>query len=295
MDDEKPPLAGNLCSSIHRLKDAAGNEGGFFVFGDISVRATGMWRIMFTVFDLQKDNAGGPGVARRLCTICTSPFTVSLTKDYKGLNESTFLTRAFSDQGVRLRLRKEPRSKRKPSDVSPEPSDDGGDKRRRYDDYPEQQNTGFAGPVQPPTSMQQAASASSYTSPSAYPAYLQNNMQSNPNYYGFSQPQTQPELLHPSFRATASGMQADVGAMGMGSVGSGAVGMGSTDPADYADHLSPVPVPQSRYQERLQVQHQALLSGEILDGGQLNGGQLGGGQLNGGQLGGGQLNGAQRY
>lgn len=31
-------------------------------------------------------------------------------KDFKGLDESTYLSRAFSDQGVRLRLRKEPRS-----------------------------------------------------------------------------------------------------------------------------------------------------------------------------------------
>jgi len=35
---------------------------------------------------------------------------VCLPKDYRGLEESTYLSRAFSDQGVRLRLRKEPRS-----------------------------------------------------------------------------------------------------------------------------------------------------------------------------------------
>ena len=34
---------------------------------------------------------------------------VSQHKDWKGLDESTVLSRAFSDQGVRLRLRKEPR------------------------------------------------------------------------------------------------------------------------------------------------------------------------------------------
>ena len=31
-------------------------------------------------------------------------------KDFKGMEESTYLSRAFSDQGVRLRLRKEPRA-----------------------------------------------------------------------------------------------------------------------------------------------------------------------------------------
>jgi hypothetical protein len=35
---------------------------------------------------------------------------VLLPKDFKGMDESTYLSRAFSDQGVRLRLRKEPRA-----------------------------------------------------------------------------------------------------------------------------------------------------------------------------------------
>lgn len=35
---------------------------------------------------------------------------VLLPKDFKGMEESTYLSRAFSDQGVRLRLRKEPRA-----------------------------------------------------------------------------------------------------------------------------------------------------------------------------------------
>lgn len=43
-------------------------------------------------------------------SIVSSPFRVVGQKEFKGLSESTHLSRAFSDQGVRLRLRKEPRT-----------------------------------------------------------------------------------------------------------------------------------------------------------------------------------------
>lgn len=36
--------------------------------------------------------------------------TVVAAKDFHGMEESSILSRTFSDQGVRLRLRKEPRS-----------------------------------------------------------------------------------------------------------------------------------------------------------------------------------------
>ncbi|CZR57068.1 uncharacterized protein PAC_06957 [Phialocephala subalpina] len=51
-------------------------------------------------------------------------FPVVSTKNFTGMAESTFLTRTFSDQGVRLRLRKEPRTllrKRGPADDNYEP------------------------------------------------------------------------------------------------------------------------------------------------------------------------------
>jgi hypothetical protein len=37
-------------------------------------------------------------------------FSVVVQKDWKGLQESTYISRAFSDQGVRIRLRKEARN-----------------------------------------------------------------------------------------------------------------------------------------------------------------------------------------
>jgi hypothetical protein len=108
-------LAGSLISSLHRLKDIDNKDGAFFVFGDISVKIKGTFRLRFTLFDLQKQvpdpsaNVSNQG-AVFLATITSRKFRVESQKDFKGLTESSYLSRAFSDQGVRLRLRKEART-----------------------------------------------------------------------------------------------------------------------------------------------------------------------------------------
>ncbi|KAF2001873.1 hypothetical protein P154DRAFT_154633 [Amniculicola lignicola CBS 123094] len=99
-------LVGALTSSLHRLKDVDNKDGAFFVFGDISVRVQGIFRLRFSLFDLRKEAQS----AEFLGSITSEPFRVLLAKDFKGMEESTYLSRAFSDQGVRLRLRKEPRA-----------------------------------------------------------------------------------------------------------------------------------------------------------------------------------------
>lgn len=115
-------LYGGLSSSLHRLKDVDNKDAGFFIFGDISVRATGTFRLRFSLYDLQKEH----NAAVYLGSIMTQPFKVLAAKDFQGLEESTYLSRAFSDQGVRLRLRKEPRafagSKRAYYSDGPQPS-----------------------------------------------------------------------------------------------------------------------------------------------------------------------------
>lgn len=59
-----------------------------------------------------------------VASITSNPFPVHSAKNFTGMAESTFLTRTFSDQGVRLRLRKEPRTllrKRGPADDNYQP------------------------------------------------------------------------------------------------------------------------------------------------------------------------------
>ncbi|KAK4147586.1 velvet factor-domain-containing protein [Dichotomopilus funicola] len=111
-DQEEPTgpkesdLTGTLVSSLYSLKDTDNTQGGFFVFGDLSVRRVGTYRLAFILYELR--------LAEKECWLLSrtvsDPFVVYATKTFPGLAESTFLTRSFSDQGVRLRLRKDSRT-----------------------------------------------------------------------------------------------------------------------------------------------------------------------------------------
>ncbi|KAM7199427.1 Velvet factor domain containing protein [Rhypophila sp. PSN 637] len=99
-------LVGTVVSSLYSLKDTDNTQGGFFVFGDLSVRKEGTYRLEFILYELKLQD--------RECWMLTrttsDPFVVYAHKAFPGIEESTFLTRSFSDQGVRLRLRKDSRS-----------------------------------------------------------------------------------------------------------------------------------------------------------------------------------------
>ncbi|KAB8273630.1 velvet factor-domain-containing protein [Aspergillus minisclerotigenes] len=126
-------LTGTLVSSLHRLKDVDNNgtltpvgvvdvklaeltglDGGFFVFGDLSVKVEGDFRLKFTLFEMRKD------MVTHIKSIISDRFTVSPPKSFPGMAESTFLSRSFADQGVKLRIRKEPRTLIKRSVPRPE-------------------------------------------------------------------------------------------------------------------------------------------------------------------------------
>ncbi|KAL8718471.1 MAG: hypothetical protein Q9225_004402 [Loekoesia sp. 1 TL-2023] len=97
-------LSGTLVSSLHRLKDVDNSDGGFFVFGDLSVKVEGDYRLRFSLFEMLKTEVV------YIKSIVSAPFTVFSSKAFPGMSESTFLSRSFGDQGVRLRIRKEPRT-----------------------------------------------------------------------------------------------------------------------------------------------------------------------------------------
>lgn len=99
-------LTGTLVSSLHRLKDVSNKDGGFFVFGDVSVKMQGTFRLHFTLFNFDTDT----NEMRCLTSVTSAKFKVLMAKDFRGMEESTYLSRAFADQGVRLRLRKEARA-----------------------------------------------------------------------------------------------------------------------------------------------------------------------------------------
>lgn len=102
-------LAGTVVSSLHRLKDLDNKEGAFFVFGDVSIKVEGTYRLQFDLYEMQEGEQ-----CVHICGTASQPFPVVSSKNFHGMPESTGLTRTFSEQGVRLRLRKEPRSLLKP-------------------------------------------------------------------------------------------------------------------------------------------------------------------------------------
>ncbi|RDA92398.1 hypothetical protein CP533_4734 [Ophiocordyceps camponoti-saundersi (nom. inval.)] len=96
-------LVGSLVSSIHRLRDTDNVEGGFFVFGDLSVKREGRFRLRFTLFERDQHSSSFYFVSE----LITNAFTVYSTKLFPGMADSTQLTRTFSNQGVKVRLRKD--------------------------------------------------------------------------------------------------------------------------------------------------------------------------------------------
>lgn len=98
-------LVGSLASSVHRLRDTDNVDGGFFVFGDLSVKQEGRYRLRFTLYE--RDESHSVPSFHFIGELITNVFTVFPAKLFPGMADSTALTRAFSDQGVKVRLRKD--------------------------------------------------------------------------------------------------------------------------------------------------------------------------------------------
>ncbi|KAI8379497.1 velvet factor-domain-containing protein [Radiomyces spectabilis] len=98
-------LSGQTVSSMYRLKDVDNHDGGFFIFGDLSVKVEGRFRLKFSVFEITHTGA--------VCleSLFSEPFIVYSARAFPGVLESTFLSRSFSDQGARIRIRKENRNR----------------------------------------------------------------------------------------------------------------------------------------------------------------------------------------
>lgn len=98
-------LAGTTVSSCHRLKDPETDEwGAFFVFGDLSAKIEGTFILEFNLYESHEDNVIWMG------TISSEQFIVHSSKAFPGMMESTPMTKKFQEQGIKLRVRKEPRS-----------------------------------------------------------------------------------------------------------------------------------------------------------------------------------------
>lgn len=106
-------LAGTIVSSLYRLRDVDNTEAGFFVFGDTSVRGEGSFRLKFCLFEITANSSTSCstkfGAISYIKSVTSDVFTSFACKVFPGMQQTTFLSRTFSDQGVRLRIRKETR------------------------------------------------------------------------------------------------------------------------------------------------------------------------------------------
>ena len=101
-------LAGSQSSSLQKVKDNGRGDSAFFVFGDLSVKLEGIFKLKFSLYESRADDV------EFLTDVISAPFQVYSAKTWPGMGESTAMTRALADQGIRLRLRKEPRFRLQP-------------------------------------------------------------------------------------------------------------------------------------------------------------------------------------
>ncbi|KAM0754883.1 hypothetical protein T439DRAFT_352854 [Meredithblackwellia eburnea MCA 4105] len=92
-------VTGSVVSSLFHLKDQS-----CFVFPDLSVRTEGRWRFKMSMYEIMEDGV-------HFCSsIMTDTFTVYSSKRFPGMGQSTELSRAFAQQGLRLRIRRPARN-----------------------------------------------------------------------------------------------------------------------------------------------------------------------------------------
>ncbi|KAI8809079.1 velvet factor-domain-containing protein [Cladochytrium replicatum] len=105
-DGKTRSTTGSMVSSLYRLKGIDGKDGVFFVFPDLGVRMDGLYRLKFSLYEIFNSEI-------YFCTsIISDVFNVYAAKKFPGMEESTQLSRIFADQGLKIRIRKETRSKK---------------------------------------------------------------------------------------------------------------------------------------------------------------------------------------
>lgn len=109
--------SGSCVSCLYHLKDIDGSHQGFFVFPDLSIRVEGRYRLKLCLFETI-------GHSVHHCkSIYSDPFHVYTAKRFPGMEESTKLSKSFAEQGLKVRVRKHPRSRRRSSKRTKEESD----------------------------------------------------------------------------------------------------------------------------------------------------------------------------
>ncbi|TFK99871.1 velvet factor-domain-containing protein [Pterulicium gracile] len=102
---------GSVVSSLYHLRDAESADNadvGFFVFPDLSVRTEGSYRLKLSLYEIVGNSV------RHCKSIFSAPFYVFTAKKFPGMEESTPLSCSLADQGIKIRIRKDIRSRKRP-------------------------------------------------------------------------------------------------------------------------------------------------------------------------------------
>ncbi|KAI0112075.1 velvet factor-domain-containing protein [Nemania sp. FL0031] len=111
---------------------------GYFLFPDLSVRHEGRYRLVFSLYELIKNEgdldrdapepeAGSIQLPTDAChrmDLRSADFTVFSAKKFPGLTESTSLSRTVAEQGCRVRIRRDVRMRRRDTNTKPSGGDE---------------------------------------------------------------------------------------------------------------------------------------------------------------------------
>ncbi|KAJ4513780.1 hypothetical protein HRR75_004361 [Exophiala dermatitidis] len=99
-------LFGTLTSSLHRVKMQDSRDHGVFVYGDLHIKFAGVFKLRITLFEMRQ--RGESMFSAKLASSISEPFEIRASRVPSPLRESTALSKALADAGVKLRIRKEP-------------------------------------------------------------------------------------------------------------------------------------------------------------------------------------------
>ncbi|PVU92672.1 hypothetical protein BB561_003691 [Smittium simulii] len=110
-------LIGTTASSSFYLLDHNENAGIFFIFNDLSVRTEGKFTLKFSFINLEGcyNNNGETSI---ITEVTSDIFEVYPAKKFPGMTSSTALSKAFSEQGIRIPIRIRPRVKTKTQNIT---------------------------------------------------------------------------------------------------------------------------------------------------------------------------------
>ncbi|KAI7886693.1 hypothetical protein K492DRAFT_190068 [Lichtheimia hyalospora FSU 10163] len=101
-------LLGTITANAIRLFNDKNEPGVYFVFHDLSIRTDGRFSLKFFMLGLSCNTVDFPPFSATIQNeVFSDPFTVYTAKKFPGMTESTPLSRAFANQGIKIITRRE--------------------------------------------------------------------------------------------------------------------------------------------------------------------------------------------